>query len=76
MPNLMTFQVSSDGNLYNDLFDDQGHEIAITARPSSGIIIDRSWARTVAFITLRSGTRAAPVKQKEDCKFAIAVSTE
>jgi hypothetical protein len=75
MPNLMTFQVSTDGDLYNDLFDDEGHEISITARPNSGIVIDRSWARTVAFIKIRSGTRDAPVKQKEDCKLAIAIST-
>ena len=26
-----TFQVSSDGNLYNDLFDDEGEEITVTA---------------------------------------------
>jgi hypothetical protein len=75
MPNQMTFQVSSDGNLFNDLFDDEGHEIAITARANTGIVIDRSWARTVAFIKLRSGTRDAPVLQKEACKLAIAIST-
>jgi hypothetical protein len=75
MPNQMTFQVSSDGNLYNDLFDDEGREISITARPKSGIVIGRSWAHTVAFIKVRSGTRDAPVLQKEDCKLAIAIST-
>ena len=76
MPNQMTFQVSTDGGLYNDLLDDKGQEISITARSNSGIVIDRSWARTVAFIKLRSGTRAAPIKQKEDCKFAIAIKSE
>jgi hypothetical protein len=75
MPNLMTFQVSSDGNLFNDLFDDEGREISITARANSGIVIDRSWARTVAFIKARSGTRDVPVLQKVDCKLAIAIST-
>jgi hypothetical protein len=75
MPNSMSFQVSSDGNGYNDLFDDDGREITITARANSGIVIDRSWARTVAFIKLRSGTRDNPTPQKVDCKLAIAIST-
>ena len=71
----MSFQVSSDGNGYNDLFDDQGKEVTIVAHPNSGIVIDLSWARTVAFIKLRSGTRDRPTKQKVDCKLAIAIST-
>jgi hypothetical protein len=75
MPNHMTFQVSSDGAGYNDLFDDKGQEIAITARANSGIVIDLAWARTVGWIKLRSGTRDAPVKQTEDCKLAIAIAT-
>ena len=76
MPNAMSFQVSSDGNMYNDLFDDKGAEVTITARANSTIVIDRSWARTVGFIKIRSGTRDAPVKQtKDDCKFGIAVET-
>ena len=75
MPCQMTFQVSTDGDLYNDLFDDKGHEIAITARGNSGIVIDMAWARTVAWIKLRSGTRDIPTKQTEDCKFAIAISS-
>ena len=73
--NKMTFQVSSDGNGYNDLYDDKGQEIAITAKPNTGIVIDLAWARTVGFIKLRSGTSERPTKQKEDCKLAIAVST-
>jgi hypothetical protein len=30
----------------------------------------------VAFLKLRSGSRDAPVVQREDCKFAIAVDTD
>jgi hypothetical protein len=75
MPNQMSFQVSSDGIGYNDMFDDEGHEIVVVARANQGIVIDRTWARTVGFIKLRSGTRDRPTKQKEDCKLAIAIST-
>jgi hypothetical protein len=75
MPNQMSFQVSSDGVGYNDLFDDEGHEVVITARAKSGIVIDRSWARVVGWIKLRSGSRDKPTLQKEDCKLAIAIET-
>jgi hypothetical protein len=69
----MTFQVSTDGNFFNDLFDDEGSEITITATPDSAIYISRRWVRSVAYIKFRSGSRDAPVVQREDCKFAIAV---
>lgn len=72
----LTFQVSSDGNFYNDLFDSRGNEITCVARPSTGIIIAEHWARSIAFIKFRSGSREHPVKQKQDCKFAIAVEAE
>jgi hypothetical protein len=69
----MTFQVSSDGNGYNDLYDAQGNEVTIVAKPDSGIVIQEQWGRVVGFIKLRSGTRANPVEQQTDCKFAIAI---
>jgi hypothetical protein len=71
----MSFQVSSDGNSYNDLYDAQGHEIVIVAKPDSGIVIEEHWGRVFGFIKLRSGTRANPVEQATDCKFAIAIET-
>ena len=69
----LTFQVSSDGNFYNDLFNSNGEEITLVAKPSSGIIISEYWARSIGFIKFRSGSRDHPIKQKEDCKFAIAI---
>jgi hypothetical protein len=48
----------------------------VVAKPSSGIIIPEAWARSIAFIKFRSGSRDFPVRQtKDDCKFAIAVET-
>lgn len=75
MPHHMTFQVSTDGNFYNDLFNDEGQEISITARANTGIVVDEVWTRSIAFLKIRSGTRDAPVLQKEDCKLAVALST-
>jgi hypothetical protein len=69
----LTFQVSSNGEFYNDLVDDRGDEITITARPDTGIVISDLWVRSIGFIKLRSGTREHPIEQKVDCKFAIAI---
>jgi hypothetical protein len=71
----LTFQVSTDGNFFNDLFDDSGKEITITAEPNTGIVIGGLWVRSVAFLKLRSGSRKSPIVQHEDCRFAIAVDT-
>jgi hypothetical protein len=67
--------VSTDGNLYNDLYDSDGDEITITAQPDCGIAIHGLWTRSIAFIKFRSGTREHPVVQREACKFAIAIET-
>lgn len=71
----LTFQVSTDGNLYNDLYDARGNEITITAQPDSAIIIQGEvWGKAINFIKIRSGTRNHPVPQtKDNCKMAIAI---
>ena len=73
-PANLTFQVSSDGNMYNDLFDAQGNEITVSAKPNTGIVVGERWTRSINFIKFRSGTREHPVKQtKDECRFAIAI---
>jgi hypothetical protein len=73
----LTFQVSSNGDLYNDLYDDRGDEITVTAQPDSTIVIDGVWVHTVGWLKLRSGSRDHPVVQtKDDCKFGIAIKTD
>jgi hypothetical protein len=70
----LTFQVSSDGNLYNDLYTGAGQEVTCVAHPNTGIMIAEHWTRSIGFLKIRSGTRANPVNQaKDDCRFAIAV---
>lgn len=71
----LSFQVSSDGNGYNDLHLSSGQEVTMTAKADTGIIVHEVWARSINFIKFRSGTRDAPVPQAVDCKFAIAVET-
>jgi len=64
------------GNFYNDLFASNGDEITVAAKPDTGIVlVMEAWTRAVVFLKFRSGSRDHPVKQKEDCKFAVAVET-
>ena len=72
----LTFQTSSDGNLYNDLYDDSGDEVMVTALPDTTIYISGHWVESIGFIKLRSGSREHPVEQVEDCRFAIAVLSD
>jgi hypothetical protein len=71
----LTFQISSDGNFYNDLFLANGDEVTVAAKESSGIIIRDVWVKSINFIKFRSGTRDHPVVQRETCRFAIAIET-
>jgi len=69
----LTFQVSSDGNFYNDLYGPDGMEITLSAKADTGIIVPVVWSQSINFIKFRSGSRAHPVNQEVDCRFAIAV---
>jgi hypothetical protein len=74
-PANLTFQVSTDGNFYNDMFTSKAEEVTVVAKPNTGIIIHEAWARSINFLKFRSGSRDHPVTQREDRKFAIAVET-
>jgi hypothetical protein len=70
----LTFQASSNGDLYNDLYDSKGNEVTLVATPDTTIIVSAEWTRSIGWIKFRSGTRVAPVNQTKDaCKFAIAI---
>jgi hypothetical protein len=72
----MTFQVSSDGNFFNDMYDVDGKLIAVVSKPNTSIVIDQAWTRAVGFIKIRSGTPEQPVEQREVCRLGIAVLSE
>jgi hypothetical protein len=70
----LTFQSSSNGDLYNDLYDAKGNEITMVAKPDTTIIIEAPWARSLGWLKFRSGTRSAPVEQTKDTVlFAVAI---
>lgn len=75
-PANLTFQVSSDGVGFNDLFDSKGGEVTVVAKPNTSILISEAWGRSINFVKFRSGSRDHPVVQSRDeCKFGIAVET-
>lgn len=74
-PGVLTFQVSSDGVFYNDLFNINGHEVAIVAMPATGILVLHEWSISAAYIKFRSGRRDAPKPQAQQCEFAVAILT-
>jgi hypothetical protein len=70
----MTFEFSTDGTSFNDMFDLKGYAVTIdVVVPGSGVIIPHDVGRAVGWIKFRSGTRGNPVEQREGRLFAVAV---
>jgi hypothetical protein len=72
VPAELTFQTSSDGVLYNDIFERDGSEVMCSVHPGTAII---GLPLMVGWIKFRSGTRARPVPQPELREFAVAIET-
>jgi len=70
---LLSFQASSDGILYNDLFDLDGREIIGHVIPGTGVLLAANFTLALAHIKFRSGTRDNPVKQTVLREFAVAL---
>jgi len=71
----LSFQISSDGAGYNDLVTIDGREIVIPVVPGSAVVVAplSDYLRAVAFLKVRSGTRAFPVIQAAQRDFAVAI---
>jgi hypothetical protein len=74
-PANMTFQISTDGTLYNDLFRPNGEEVTLVVTPGAAIVVAHigEYLKAVGYLKLRSGTRDHPVRQAERREFAVAV---
>jgi len=73
----ISFQISSDGNGYNDLYTADGDEVLIECGAGRAIVVDwPKWSRAVAFLKIRSGSGAAETVQDERQEFAVAVWTD
>jgi len=70
----ISFQISSDGNGYNDLYTSDGNEVVIPCEAGTAIVIDWPfWWKAVAFLKIRSGRHDAADEQRERQEFAVAV---
>jgi hypothetical protein len=66
----LTFQTSSDGAMYNDMFMPDGSELTYTVIAGAGIFVPRL---TTGWVKFRSGNREQPVPQPELREFAVAL---
>jgi hypothetical protein len=71
----LTFQASSDGVTYNDLYDDSGTEVVVTAA-ASRFIIFRADKEIVGarHLKVRSGPVGGPINQTAERKIRLYVS--
>jgi hypothetical protein len=74
-PANISFQISSDGDRYNNLVDTNGQEYVMTVVPGSAVVLGQyaAFLRAIAFLKIRSGTSSSPVLQGELRSFAIAI---
>jgi hypothetical protein len=74
-PANLTFAISSDGVMFNDLVDRKGDEITMTVVPGSAVVVAQfgDYLKAVGFLKVRSGSREHPVPQKELRQFAVAI---
>ena len=69
----LTFQISTDGVEYNDMYDHHGAEVTCVCTPGVGIIFPRDFLAGIGFIKFRSGHADHPRPQPEQRLFAVAV---
>jgi hypothetical protein len=66
----LSFQTSSDGAMFNDMFMPDGTELVFTVIAGTGIFVPRL---TTGWVKFRSGTREVPIEQPELREFAVAL---
>jgi len=72
----LTFQFSTDGQFFNDMFGLDGFEVQVpVVVPGSGVIVPGDVGRAMNYIKFRSGTRGNPIPQEKETWFAVAVVT-
>ena len=69
----LTFQISSDGMFFNDVFTHDGQEVEVAVTPGCAVIVPVGFLAAAAFIKFRSGTRSNPVPQSAGRLFAISL---
>jgi hypothetical protein len=70
---VLSFQASSDGVFFNDLFFSDGREIVFEVIPGTAVLVPVDTSAALAFIKFRSGTRENPIAQLAQRDFAVAI---
>lgn len=70
----LTFQVSTDGVTFYDLFDHNGAEIAVTVQAGVAIAVMQAtaWSPMFNSIIFRSGSRTHPIAQNAARTFTVS----
>lgn len=72
----LTFQASHDnGTTYNNLYDDLGTEMTVTAAASRYITLDPAVFAGINYLKVRSGTSGTPVNQGGDRTITLVTRT-
>jgi len=69
----LSFQISDDGQNFNDLFTYHGREAMISVVPGTTVVVPDALSRSINYLRFRSGPRSHPVPQTEDRLFAVIV---
>ena len=74
-PANLSFQISSDGDKYNNLVNLNGEEYVMPVVPGSAVIVAQlgDALKAISFIKFRSGTSTNPVPQEERRQLAVAI---
>lgn len=70
----LTFQVSTDGNMFDDLYKG-GTEVSVRIGPGRSVFIDPTGWPSLVFLKFRSGSSAWPVPQAAARVFECVVET-
>jgi hypothetical protein len=70
----ISFQVSFDGGItFVDLFDPSGNEVLRAAVAGTAVPLAGSFMSAITWVRVRSGSRAFPVPQPNECVFGLTV---
>jgi hypothetical protein len=69
----VTFQISTDGDDYNDLHGYDGGEVSLPVTAGTAVLLPPDLMRGIGFIRFRSGSSSNPTPQPEQRNFALTV---
>ena len=74
-PANLTCQISTDGELFNNLVSRNGEELTMPVVPGSAVVVAQlgDALKAAAFIKFRSGTSTHPVEQEERRELAVTI---